>query len=208
MLDQTETQTRETNLLKLFVALLKQDRTNVISETEPWGTLIALEAKRNETRTWPARLSYNGPVYHGPIAIHCSKRMDDSVCFQPPFADALQVAGYTPRMSAQSNLWGLPLGHIIAVAWLESVWQINDHTIARLPDQKSAERAFGNYQQGRFVWTFSCAYRLSQPIPIERGEPFIWKWTPPSQFWNEIQGQADQLRSQIKGSSSEIVVGS
>ena len=193
----SEIQTREGDLLKLFIALLKQDRINVISETEPWGTLIALEAKRNETRTWPARLSSNGPAYRGPIAIHLSKRMDDAICDVEPFSSALLAAGYKPGTEhPQGNSWGLPLGHIVAVCWLESVWQINDHTTHRLPDQESAEYAFGNYQPGRFVWTFSCAYRLSQPIPIERGAPYIWKWTPPPQFWNEIQAQADQLRRQ------------
>lgn len=194
----SETQTRQENLLKLFIALLKQDRTNVISETEPWGTLITTEAKQNETRTWPARLSYNGPTYRGPIAIHLSKRMDDAICDLEPFSSALLAAGYRPSSKhPQGNSWGLPLGHIIGVAWLESVWQINEHTTNRLPNRGTAERAFGNYQPGRFVWTFSCAYRLSQPIPIERGAPSIWKWTPPPPFWNEIQAQADQLRLQI-----------
>lgn len=200
----SETQIRENNLLNLFIALLKQDRTNVISETEPWGTLISLEAKRNETRTWPARLSYNGPAYRGPIAIHLSKRMDDAICDLEPFASTLEAAGYKPSTQhPQGNAWGLPLGHIVAVGWLENVWQINDHNTHRIPDQDSAEYAFGNYQPGRFVWTFSCAYRLSQPIPIERGAPSIWKWTPPSQFWNEIQAQADQTRLQISTRKGE-----
>ena len=194
----SEIQTREGNLLKLFIALLKQDRANVISETEPWGTLLATEAKRNETRTWPARLSYNGPTYRGPIAIHLSKRMDDAICDLEPFSSALLAAGYQSSTEhPQGNSWGLPLGHIIGIGWLESVWQINDHTTHRLPDQNSTEYAFGNYQPGRFVWTFSCAYRLSQPIPIERGAPYIWKWAPPDHFWNEIQGQANQVRLQI-----------
>ncbi len=193
----SETQTREGNLLRLFIALLKQDQANVISETEPWGTLLATEAKRNETRTWPALLSYNGPVYRGPLAIHLAKRMDDTICYAEPFASALRAAGYEPSSQhPQGNSWGLPLGHIVAVGWLESVWQITDRTKHRLPDPGSHEHAFGNYQPGRFVWTFSCVYRLSQPIPIQRGAPSIWKWTPPAQFWNEIQAQADQLRLQ------------
>jgi len=194
----SETQIREANLLKLFIALLKQDRTNVISETEPWGTLLATEAKRNETRTWPARLSYSGPAYRGPIAIHLSKRMDDTICYEEPFSSALRAAGYkSSTQHPQGNSWGLPLGHVVAVGWLESVWQINTHTAHRLPNQGSTEHTFGNYQEGRFVWTFSCAYRLSQPIPIQRGAPYIWKWTPPDFFWNEIQAQANQTRLQI-----------
>jgi activating signal cointegrator 1 len=182
---------------QLYTTLLKQDRVNVISMTEPWGTLLSTGAKRNETRSWPARLSYNGPTYRGPLAIHLPKRMDDSICFEEPFAKALAAAGYQPRHHSRSgNRWGLPLGHIIAVAWLESVWQINEHTQDRMRSLESTEYAFGNYQPGRFVWTFSCSYRLSKPIPM-RGALYIWQWTPPEDFWKEIQVQADQLRLQM-----------
>lgn len=195
---QAQVQSRQEDLLRLFTALLKQDRVHSVSETEPWGTLIATEAKHNETRTWPARLSYNGPWYRGPLAIHLSKRMDDAICYEQPFRDALQAAGYQPDPHhPRGNAWGLPLGHVIAVAWLESVWQVSAHTAHRIPNPESAEYAFGNYQEGRFIWTFSCAYRLSSPIPVLRGAPGIWKWIPPDQFWNEIQAQLDQLRLQL-----------
>ena len=168
-----EHSTRQNGLLTLFTSLQKQDYVNTISEIEPWGTLLATEAKHNETRSWPARLSYNGPVYRGPLAIHLSKRMDDTICDTEPFSEALRAAGYQPdQHNPQGNTWGLPLGHIIAVGWLNSVWQVNPHTVHRLPDQDSAEYAFGNYQEGRFIWTFSCAYRLSKPIPVLRGAPY------------------------------------
>jgi hypothetical protein len=187
--------TRQEELLRLFIAILKRDYLYTISETEPWGTLLATEAKKNETRSWPARLSYNGPTYCGPIAIHLSKRMDDAICYKEPFSSALEAAGYKPGTQyPQGNSWGLPLGHIVAVGWLESVWKINEHTTHRLPDHRSAEHAFGNYKPGRFVWPFSCVYRLKKPILIQRGYPSIWKWTPTPDFWDEIQEQLTELQ--------------
>src|SRR5690349_12721127 len=103
---QTDRRTRTDKLLRLFTALLKQDQVNTISEIEPWGTLLATENKRNETRSWPAHLSYNGEAYRGPLAIHLSKRMDDTICDLEPFASALMAAGYGPSIKhPQGNLW-------------------------------------------------------------------------------------------------------
>lgn len=194
MISETASHPQEKSMLRLLTTVLKHDRVNVISETEPWGTLLATGAKRNETRTWPARLSYNGPLYRGPLAIHLTKQMNDAICYEEPFASALSKAGYAPGdKHPQGNTWGLPLGHIIALAWLEQVWQIEEETMHRIPDPSSTEYAFGSYRPKRFVWEFACVYRLSQPIPIERGKPSIWKWTPPDYFWNEIQAQANIL---------------
>lgn len=189
---------QQKSLLTLFTTTLKQDHIHALTLTEPWGTLIATGAKVNETRTWPARSRQSNAFYTGPLAIHLSRRMDEEVCYLDPFAQALHEAGYhpDPRRHPKGNSWALPLGNVIALAWLSQVWHINDQTKQLLPKPGTRERTFGNYQPNRYVWTFSCVYRLSSPIPA-KGALGIWQWTPTDAFWNEIQTQSDQLRLQL-----------
>lgn len=84
--------------------------------TAPWGTLVAIGAKRVETRNWPTR-------YHGPLAIHQAKGLGPvggragllALCGSEPFASALTAAGYSAHLMPA---WGLPQGAIVAVARL------------------------------------------------------------------------------------------
>ena len=57
---------------------------------QPWATLVALEAKRIETRSWYT-------TYRGPLAIHAARRMSKaaiSLCWEAPFRDVLETGGY------------------------------------------------------------------------------------------------------------------
>src|SRR6202030_3531482 len=85
--------------------------------TQPWATLVALGAKRIETRSW--RTSYRGP-----LAIHAAKRMPKaaiSLCWDTPFRAALEAGGYGPGGGTATNPFGLPLGAVIAVTVLIDV---------------------------------------------------------------------------------------
>lgn len=65
-----------------------------ISLLQPWATLVALGAKRRETRSWPTR-------YRGPIAIHASKgmpRASEEACSLPLIKEVLVKAGYATEL--------------------------------------------------------------------------------------------------------------
>ena len=65
----------------------------VITLTQPWATLVAIGAKRIETRSWPTR-------YRGPLAIHAAiglgpvggKKGLQAKCAERAFSDVLTPA--------------------------------------------------------------------------------------------------------------------
>lgn len=89
-----------------------------LSLTQPWASLVAIGAKRIETRSWSTS-------YRGLVAIHASKRFPDEACLfaiQDLVTGPLMRAGALPAGWAP---WGkdnkpidalLPLGAIVAVA--------------------------------------------------------------------------------------------
>lgn len=150
--------------------------------TAPYGTLIAIEAKRIETRSWATK-------YRGPLAIHqalglgpvggmrgLAERVDSE-----PFFRAFVQSGLAQRHSDPEDIiQELPLGAIVAVAELVDCvqvlyeWPRNQVVSSRtrhvLSDQ---ERAFGDYTPGRYAWLLADIRALDVPIPM-RGYQGIW----------------------------------
>ena len=137
--------------------------------TQPWATLVALEAKRIETRSWCTS-------YRGPLAIHAAKGMTKaatSLCWKEPFRTALEAGGYKPGDGTVPNPFRLPLGAVIAVAVLIDIQSI---TLENRPTEP--EYSFGDYAPGRCAWMLQNVYRLPDPIPA-RGRLGLWEWIPP-----------------------------
>lgn len=121
-----------------------------LSVCQPWATLLAIGAKRYETRSWSAH-------YRGPMLIHASKRLDAAVrnlCECEPFKSALAMGGYP---SADQ----LPLGQVIAEAILVECYQVD----AIRDTLCSSELAFGDYRHGRYVWLLRDVRQLV-PLPL------------------------------------------
>lgn len=106
-----------------------------LSLWQPWATLIAIGAKQYETRHWSTN-------YRGPLLIHAAKTEEEAgICFTPFFREALKAADYH-RFSE------LPLGQVVAMVELIDVVRVET-----VRDQLSeAEKAFGNYADGRYAW--------------------------------------------------------
>lgn len=147
-----------------------------LSLTQPWATLIAVGAKRIETRGWMTR-------YRGPIAIHAAKTMPRDareLCFEEPFRQVLAARDLRPS--------DLPRGVVIAVADLIGVvpTSINGYTPpvlkARLTE---VERAFGDFSQGRAAWILANVRTLREPIPA-KGALSLWDWTPPTDLEDQL----------------------
>jgi activating signal cointegrator 1 len=148
-----------------------------LSLRQPWASLIAIGAKKVETRSWSTR-------YRGPIAIQASRRFTDSdlaacggiapgakieVNREPgAFARVLGAAGY--RQASD-----FPTGKIVAIIELLEVRRIEPSWLEELSVQ---ERAFGDYSTGRYAWMLGPVRRLPHPVAA-RGHLGLWRWNPP-----------------------------
>lgn len=128
--------------------------------TQPWASLVAIGAKRLETRSWSTS-------YRGPLAIHAAKgfpRWARETCYQQPFAGALGRGGF-------NSPHDLPVSAFVALVDLVDV--VTTESVS--PTLHDRERAFGDYARGRFAWI------LSRPRPIEpaiRAKGALGLWTP------------------------------
>lgn len=146
---------------------------------QPWASLIAMGAKRIESRSW-----YTG--YRGPLAIHAGKKNDyinpdkiRYICHDEPFRKVLGITGmfdYTKKF---------PLGCIVATCELiaclkvESIgeqpdiqgWKFGTHYF---PASKQ-EFYFGDYSIGRYRWFLANIKPLENPIPTT-GSMGFWEW--------------------------------
>jgi hypothetical protein len=153
-----------------------------LSLTQPFATLIALGAKKIETRSWAT-------THRGLIAIHASKglgpvggeRGRKEVCGTEPFCSVLNAAleahtehywkgeGFLKKMAEHPFM---PLGAIVATATLVDC--ISTNQIAKVPDAGTLEFAFGNYKSGRYMWLLDNVRPLSRPIPC-KGALSLWE---------------------------------
>lgn len=158
-----------------------------LSLTQPWATLVALGAKRVETRSWSTS-------YRGEILIHAAKgfpRDVQEMCATEPFLAVLKQAGFT-------NTNQLPRGVIVAVANLTGIARTEEWT-AMSQGLLQHEIEFGDYARGRFGWALSDVRVLRAPIPAAHvGRDGITKpggalglWTVPGSVIELIDAQDD-----------------
>lgn len=122
---------------------------------QPWAHLIAIEAKRIETRHWPAPPALVGER----IAIFASKTLRVTECRRDPFRQ------YVPRPH------DLPTSAIVCTAVLDRCEEITPELAGALRTGEPEEFAFGNYNvylQRRWAWHLRDVQRLEAPVP--------WKW--------------------------------
>jgi activating signal cointegrator 1 len=145
---------------------------------QPWATLVAIGAKKIETRSWNSD-------YRGPLAIHAGKNTKfikgkEFLLDEEPFYSVLMNAGQVWHSGT------LPLGCIVATCTLVQVRQMNELLV--FPACKSyahqgkewllneQERAFGFYAVGRYMWLLDDVHILPEPIPAT-GSMGFWEWS-------------------------------
>ena len=129
-----------------------------LSLWQPWASLIAAGAKQIETRSWST-------TYRGAIAIHAAKRWtpeQNDLGQQEPFRGCLREAGF-------ATWTDIPLGCVVGTADLIDVLP-TELIVAGLSEQ---EKAFGNYESGRYGWVMANIRALPKPIPV-RGRQGLW----------------------------------
>jgi hypothetical protein len=154
---------------------------------QPWASLVAVGAKRLETRSWATS-------YRGPIAIHASKTSPSgarTLAETEPF--------WTELRKERFHQYNLPAGAVIATARLVACCEVAelaekrvilapvgevDHLsegmlalLGATPSRPipALERAFGDFKPGRFAWVLEDVVRLPEPIPA-RGHQGLWEW--------------------------------
>jgi hypothetical protein len=131
--------------------------------TQPWATLVAIGAKRIETRSW-------GTNYRGPVAIHAAKGFPEwaqTACLDEPFFTALTAGRGT------SNALDLPRGVVVATCRLVAVHPVASANLR--PWAAEHEFEFGDYSVGRYAWLLDEVEPLPEPVPA-RGALGLWYW--------------------------------
>jgi hypothetical protein len=156
--------------------------------TQPWATLVAIGAKRIETRSWRT-------AYRGPLAIHAAKGLASvggmrglmQLGLSQPFASALLTSGF-------GNPGRLPLGAIIATCTLvdcvptdlymtvkrgqmagEFAPLTTDEQWTVPPGNISQEYTFGDYTPNRWAWLLADVQPLDTPV-FCNGSLGLWEW--------------------------------
>lgn len=136
----------------------------IITLTQPWASLVALGAKKYETRSWKTE-------YRGPLLIHAATSLKPvggltglyDICTESPFFEALFGGD-----SLFSKPEDLPRGVIVASCLLEECIQSPGWMPPGCP---TPEEDFGDWTEGRWAWelrrvrsTFPIRYRGAQGI--------------------------------------------
>ncbi len=135
-----------------------------ITLKQPWAQLVALRAKRYETRSWMTR-------YRGAMAIHAGlefTREARALCGREPFASALLGND------------DLPTGCVIAISELAAVYRTSPEDGSLLGEVHAfpeSDRPFGDFSPGRYAWLLQNVRALEEPIPA-RGAQGLWNWDP------------------------------
>jgi hypothetical protein len=125
-----------------------------LSLWQPWAQLLALGAKRTETRSWGTR-------YRGPLLVHAGLRN--------ALEDRLSADMLKPHRAA---LWrrgcamgDLPRGAVVGVCIVDDVRRVCTGREPWLLELSHEERLFGDHGVGRFVWFVSGASPFARPWP-------------------------------------------
>lgn len=120
---------------------------------QPWASLVALGAKRVETRDYPpGRIGLRAGQR---IAIHATKTDREMwVCEEWPFSDHI------------ADPAALPLGALIATCTIDRASEITEASAAALLERNPTEHAFGLYTPGRWAWVLRDVEQLPAPVPF------------------------------------------
>jgi hypothetical protein len=136
-----------------------------LSLIQPWASLVAIEAKRIETRP-------RYTAYRGPLIVCASKRYPkwaQDLWFEPPFFDALHSHFGNPRE--------LPVGAALCLVNLAGCVKTTElHKLDAISFKRNAaELAFGDFSEGRYAWALEHVRSFAKPIPV-KGALGLWEW--------------------------------
>lgn len=122
-----------------------------ISLWQPWAALMAVGAKKVETRHWPTR-------YRGLLAIHAARRRVDR--------EFIENCREAEKALAGETIW---YGAIVAVVCLYDV----KRTERLIHESLGEDILFGDFGINRFGWLTRDVRKLQEPVAT-RGFQSIW----------------------------------
>ncbi len=165
---------------------------------QPWATLLAIGAKKYETRGWTTK-------YRGPIAIHAAAK-------KPPNQNDIPWKNFNKITNTLTKYYGawqfdwrlgvttinpdgtdngfdIPLGAVIATAELVNCHEIVRHGGRGMSSEgpgwleteegiyipTDQEELFGDWTPGRYAWEAKNIIILPEPIPA-KGHQRLWNW--------------------------------
>lgn len=143
-----------------------------LSLTQPWASLIAIGAKRIETRSWR-------PDWTGPLAIHATAQQvtlrDLALDFEPLFLTTLGRPPALPPSAAVPWIVSATLPYSAIVCVVELVGCVRTQDVERAPGVTftERERVFGNYARNRWAWITRDVRRLPEPVHCS-GAQGLW----------------------------------
>ena len=146
-----------------------------LSIMEPFATLIAMNEKKIETRSWKTN-------YRGKLAIHASKNINkDSkqYCLKNDYIKILKDK-YVIINENNKVQYNFDFGHIIATCDLIDCVQMKelheDYAIIENGMKVIGnELEFGGYEPGRYAWILDNIKMLDKPIEA-KGQLGIWNY--------------------------------
>lgn len=135
---------------------------------QPYATLMAVGAKRYETRSWKTK-------HTGYIAVHAAKtRENDGLFWYELITMMLKQHGYRDPDE-------LPYGKVVSVHVLQACYptpakgdQFAIYGRIVLPPTFPEVR-FGDYSPGRYAWHMPRVEQLYPPVAV-RGRQGLWTW--------------------------------
>lgn len=120
-----------------------------ISLWEPWASLIAVGAKRFETRSWATN-------YRGPLLICAAKgglSRRDLLDFLEDLKEEHKI---------DFRIEDLSFGKAVCVVNLVDCIKTNTMTAAQI----GTDAPFGDFSPGRFAWKLENIWKFNQPFPV------------------------------------------
>jgi hypothetical protein len=132
--------------------------------TQPWATLMALQQKTIETRSWATK-------YRGELVIHSAKvfpKTAKELCDREPFKSALD--GYTVESLPLSH--GLCVVRLIGCVPTTELYKV-EFLLGRKPHRREID--FGNFDPGRYAWVTEYVRPIAGHRKV-RGALSLWDW--------------------------------
>lgn len=127
-----------------------------------WASLCIWGEKEYETRSW-------GTSYRGTLVIHAAKTQKEVEAIRnrnskmTPSQWEGDLLNRVLKSHGIMSVDQFPYGAALGTVEMVGCWQMTESYISRMTEQ---ERAFGNWQPGRFAWQFIKPQPFDKPIPI------------------------------------------
>lgn len=142
----------------------------VLTLTEPYASLMALEEKLWETRSWKLPAAIIGQN----VAIHAAKGYPGwamRTTEREPFCSSLRAKGnvFVPNLTR---------GKILCIVKFLECRKVSELTAEQISKK---ECAFGDYSPGRFAFRAEFVGRLFEPVAV-KGHLGFWDWWPQEKY--------------------------